>query len=84
MLVLVWQFLVFCGVCFAYIPPNSNQGGFDISLFGVGLVLAVLAAIISGWLADTKVGRSKVVQTGLFITWLGVVLETVSTECAHY
>ena len=77
MLVLVWQFLVFCGVCFAYIPPHSNQGGFDISLLGVGLVLAVLAAIISGWLADTKVGRSKVVQTGLFITWLGVVLETV-------
>ena len=77
MLVLVWQFLVFCGVCFAYnITPYRNQG-LDNSLLGIGLVLVVLAAIISGWLADTKVGRSKVVQTGLFITWLGVVLETV-------
>ena len=73
-LVLVWQFLVFCGVYFAYIPLRQS---FASSLLGVGLVLVVLVAIISGWLADTKVGRSRVVQTGLFLTWLGVVLETV-------
>ena len=78
MLVLVWQFLVFCGVCTAYNPPHLKQS-ITSSLLGVGLVLVVLVAIISGWLADTKVGRYKVVQTGLFITWLGVVLETVST-----
>ena len=77
MLVLVWQFLVFCGVYFAYIPPHLNKS-ITSSLLGVGLVLVVLVAIISGWLADTKVGRSKVVQTGLFITWLGVVLMTIS------
>ena len=77
-LVLVWQFLVFCSVCTAYNPPHLKQSN-NSSLLGVGLVLLVLVAIISGWLADTKVGRSKVVQTGLFITWLGVVLMTIST-----
>ena len=78
MLVLVWQFLVFCGVYFAYIPQQPNQS-FTSSLLVVGAILLIITAIVSGWLADTKVGRSKVVQTGLFITWLGVVLETVSS-----
>ena len=80
-LVLVWQFLVFCGVYFAYTPPHIDQS-FQIgsSLLAVGLIIT---AIISGWLADTKVGRSRVVQTGLFITWLGVVLMTASRIPVH-
>ena len=77
MLVLEWQFLVFCGVYFAYTPPHIDKS-FGSSLLGVGIILLIITAIISGWLADTKVGRSRVVQTGLFITWLGVVLMTAS------
>ena len=82
MLVLVWQFLVFCGVCFAYIPAHLNQS-FGSSLLAIGVILLIITAIVSGWLADTKVGRSRVVQTGLFITWLGVVFITASRIPVH-
>ena len=76
-LVLVWQFLVFCGVFTGGISaPTSNINNY---LLSIGFALLIPTAIISGWLADTKVGRSKVVQTGLSLTWLGLVLETVGT-----
>ena len=74
MLVLVWQFLVFCGVFLGINTPFARS--ITGSYFAVGVILLVLAATISGWLADTKVGRSKVVQTGLFLSWLGAVLVT--------
>ena len=77
-LVLVWQFLVACGVFITELGLESNQkhSPLRLSLEISGAIPLFLAAIISGWLADTKVGRSRIVQTGLTLTWLGVVLET--------
>ena len=37
--------------------------------------MLVLTAVISGWLADIRLGRSKVVQTGLVLTWVGMLLK---------
>ena len=77
-LVLVWQFLVFCGVSIVKLDLSIIHKRSIRTSFGVTPVIPLLlAAIISGWLADTKVGRSRVVQTGLFLTWLGVVLVTL-------
>ena len=76
----MWQFLVFCGVFL--VNKHSDPDLREItkeSLLVVGVILLTLVAIISGWLADTKVGRCKVVQTGLFLTWLGTVLATVGS-----
>ena len=76
-LVLVWQFLVFCGAFVAHlVTPNQK---WSVFLEVTAVIPLLLAAIISGWLADTKVGRSRVVQAGLFLTWLGVVLTTVGS-----
>ena len=56
---------------------NQIRNDIGVSLEVIAVLPLVLVAIISGWLADTKVGRSKVVQAGLSLTWLGVVLATV-------
>ena len=76
-LVLVWQFLVFCGVFIAHLVISNRK--WSVFLEVTAVIPLLLAAMISGWLADTKVGRSRVVQTGLFLTWLGVVLTTVGS-----
>ena len=76
-LVLVWQFLVFFGV-FIIVLPNQKHS-ISTYLEVTAVIPLLLVAIISGWLADTKVGRSKVVQTGLFLSWLGTVLATVGS-----
>ena len=79
MLVLVWQFLVFCGVFIIVLDIPIQKHSIGAYLEVTAVILLLLVAIISGWLADTKVGRSKVVQTALFLTWLGTVLATVGS-----
>ena len=76
MLVLVWQFLVIFGVLSIDATLSDQQLSINVYLLSVATIPLGLVAIISGWLADTKVGRSRVVQTGLFLTWLGVGLLT--------
>ena len=75
-LVLVWQFLVFFGVFVIKLDMSHQANSISVPLEVTGVIPLLLVAIISGWLADTKVGRSKVVQTGLFLSWLGAVLVT--------
>ena len=81
-LVLVWQFLVFCGALITKVDVSVQNSRIRVPLESATVIAVVLVAIISGWLADTKVGRSKVVQTGLFLTWLGVFLENVCITLA--
>ena len=77
-LVLAWLFLVICSVLIVQLDiTNQIRNETGVSLEVIAVLPLVLVAIISGWLADTKVGRSKVVQAGLSLTWLGVVLATV-------
>ena len=78
-LVLVWQFLVFFGVFIIVLDIPNQKHSIRAYLEVTAVILLLLVAIISGWLADTKVGRSKVVQTGLFLTWLGAVLATIGS-----
>ena len=78
-LVLVWQFLVFCGAFIIVLDIPNQKHNIRAYLEVTALIPLTLVAIISGWLADTKVGRSRVVQTGLFVSWLGTVLVTVGS-----
>ena len=78
-LVLVWQFLVIFGVFIIVLDIPNQKQSISAYLEVTAVIPLLLVAIISGWLADTKVGRSKVVQTGLFLTWLGTVLVTVGS-----
>ena len=78
-LVLVWQFLVFFGVFIIVLDIPNQKHSIRAYLEVTAVILLLLVAIISGWLADTKVGRSKVVQTGLLLSWLGAVLATIGS-----
>ena len=78
-LVLVWQFLVSFGVFIIVLDIPIQKHSIRAYLEVTAVILLLLVAIISGWLADTEVGRSKVVQTGLFLSWLGAVLATVGS-----
>ena len=76
-LVLLWQFLMVCSVVIAQPKVSNLKSSIASCLQITEAAIVILVAIISGWLADTKVGRSRVVQSGLFLAWLGVVLQTV-------
>ena len=78
-LVLMWQFLVIFGVFIIALDIPNRKHSISAYLEVAAVIPLLLVAIISGWLADTKVGRSKVVQTGLFLSWLGTVLMTVGS-----
>ena len=78
-LVLMWQFLVIFGVFIIALDIPNQKQSIGAYLEVTAVILLLLVAIISGWLADTKVGRSRVVQTGLFLSWLGTVLVTVGS-----
>ena len=77
-LVLLWQFLVVSGLLSVETPLPQLKFTESTPVATILVIVVILVAIISGWLADTTVGRCKVVQTGLFLTWLGLVSLTVT------
>ena len=47
----------------------------------VPIVTALLSAVVSGWLADVKLGNYRVVKTGLMLLFIGSVLASVLVLC---
>ena len=43
-----------------------------------------ITQLIAGWLADTRIGRYKVVRTSIWIMWIAAVLATISSISAYY
>ena len=76
-LVLVWQYAVVSGLSFTgeYIYSDQLPDWIQYTLQALALLVLVLTAVISGWLADIRLGRSKVVQTGLVLTWVETLLK---------
>ena len=75
LLVLVWNFLI---MSVLYLLNNyfGYRYTWGIAIFGVTLLIA-------GWLADTHIGRYKVVRTSIWIMWITSVIATVSSIVAH-
>ena len=42
-----------------------------------------LTQLIAGWLADTRIGRYKVVRTSNWVMWIAAVIATISSVVAH-
>ena len=74
-LVLVWQYAVVSGLSFTAEYNDQLPDWIQYTLQALALLVLVLTAVISGWLADIRLGRSKVVQTGLVLTWVGMLLK---------
>ena len=76
-LVLVWQYAVVSGLSIKQSGEHRERlpDWTQYTLQALALLVLVLTAVVSGWLADIHLGRSKVVQTGLVLTWVGMFLK---------
>ena len=74
-LVLIWNFLALFLLGFGnrnYIPNSNNGIIVSVALFGLTLPLA-------GWLADTCIGRYKMIYCSVWVMWAATILETLNT-----
>ena len=77
LLVLAWNFLAFS----VYHLMNDY---FD-NKYMIRAYFAILGitSLTAGWLADTRIGRYKVVRTSIWIMWIAAVIATTSSIVAH-
>ena len=79
LLILVWNFL--CMSVFfhwsLYIGNKNISKAWLATLVGITLLIA-------GWLADTRIGRYKVVRTSIWIMWIAAVIATISSTSAYF
>ena len=50
---------------------------------GAYFALLGITSSIAGWLADTRIGRYKVVCTSNWVMWIAAVIATISSVVAH-
>ena len=74
-LVLLWNFLIINVI-------NDPLAHYDITGC-VCLVAISLTLPVAGWLADTRIGRYKVIRCSIWIMWIATVLATVSSVVAQ-
>ncbi len=79
-LILVWNFLVISILW--YLGKNQYNRGFirnnNGSIF-VGLAFLAVTVPLAGWLADTCIGRYRMIYCSILIMWGAAILETVSS-----
>ena len=78
-LILAWQFFVGSSLTMIDLNMKPSIQGDQTFLVSntIGIAAFIISAIISGWLAGTKIGRAKVVQAGIILSWIGALLFTV-------
>ena len=70
-LVLVWNFLAVCVLCFTMNFPYCETKTI------VGQILFGLTLPLAGWLADACIGRYKMIYCSAWILWAATILETL-------
>ena len=78
MLVLAWNYLIFSVF---YLLLKFEVISWSISR--VWFAVFGLALLIAGLLADTRIGRYKVIRCSIWIMWISTVLATVSSVIAQ-
>ena len=63
---------------FYYMYDTARQIHVIQNYISVGITLP-----IAGWLADTYLGRCKVIRWSMWITWIGSMLNTISSIVAQ-
>ena len=77
LLVLAWNFIVTS--VFWYIISFSFNRAEPFKKITIGAVLLVLTLPLVGWLADSCIGRYKVIYCSSLILWAALVLDTINT-----
>ena len=78
-LILVLNFLVMNTFALLSIYWYYNNNGLIASVIGMSLIVP-----IAGWLADTRIGRFKVIYGSVWIMWSTSVLLTLSAVLAKF
>lgn len=68
------------GTCFS--TDDTNQNGLVVAIV-LQYLLLYMAYPLTGWLADTKLGRGRVVLLSIQACWFGMLLQVVSF-CIQY
>ncbi len=76
LLVLVWNFLMMCQFYYLYATVRAIHVTQNYIVVGITLPMA-------GWLADVYLGRYKVIQYSIWITWIGSMLYTINSVVAQ-
>ena len=85
-----------CIVIFDFIFKNFsrniyNKCGFfdsknDVLFYNVGIIVGntlFLLAPVCGWLSDTKIGRGNAIYLGLWLGWIGTLIQAIGC-CLQY
>ena len=93
-LIIIWNLLVLSVFHLFTEGYRQNQWKDPTNVNWTGLVMWCMALLfpIGGWLADTRVGRYKVIHYSMWIMWIGMILATlaelllttVGTNCPRY
>ena len=78
LLILVWNFL-----CMSVLHILCHKLYDKVTSKAVFAVFVGIALLIAGWLADTRIGRYKVVSTSILIMWIAAVIATISSITAY-
>lgn len=78
-LIIIWNLLVMSIYHLFIQGYRQNQLDNPYNVNGIGLVMWCITLLfpIGGWLADTRVGRYKVIHCSMWIMWIGMVLATL-------
>ena len=75
-LIIIWNLLVW-SVFHLFSEGHWLKPSFNVNLVGLLMWCMALLFPIGGWLADTRVGRYKVIHYSMWIMWTGMILATL-------
>ena len=78
LLVLAWNFLA---LSVFYLMNDYFKNRYMIRAY---FAILGITSSIAGWLADTRIGRYKVVRTSIWIMWIAVVIAMISSISAYF
>ena len=80
LLIIAWNYLVF--TLYHLLRAGYKQelwnDPFRVTDAGVSLSCLAVLLPIGGWLADTRVGRYKMIRCSMWIMWIGIILATLA------
>lgn len=83
-LILLWNFLT--TMALFNLIAAENHTVLTVNAFGLSITIAMLvvaitvwflSTILSGWLADVRLGRYKVIKASLVLIWLTTIVNTI-------
>ena len=78
LIVLVWNYLI--SALLYYFASHMPQVQLDHTPY---FIVYCFILLLAGWLADSYLGRYKVIRWSMWIMWVGSVLATVSSVVAQ-